>query len=46
MHKELHKAKKIASNFDIEIKSIVNKAGRFSSTFFRFIIISIVVKTV
>ena len=36
-YNELHKAKKIASNFDIEIKSIVNKAGGFSSTFFRFI---------
>ena len=37
---ELHRAKKIASNFDIEIKSIVNKytAARFPGRFARTII--------
>ena len=42
---ELHRAKKIASNFDIEIKRIVNKytEARFPS---RFAVILIVVKTI
>ena len=37
---ELHRAKKIASNFDIEIKSIVNKytAARFPGRFAHTII--------
>ena len=45
-YSKLHKAKKITSNFDTDIKSIVNKAGGFPSTFFCSTIILIVVKTI
>ena len=43
-YSELRKANKIGSNFDIEIKSIVNKTA--PNTFFLSIITLIVVKTI